>query len=285
MSRWLRVLFGGVPLSETDAAVVRATFADWRHEVAGASRLRALLTSLRYTVALTRVTTGLAFRDLGPALRSPFLRRSAFGLVALVYFGTLLEVDHAVLGRLGHARASVLAFAESMPWVWFVVPLLAFLVEALGDRRRVGPSLGSVLLLGTCVAAGLTFGTGPSLEYAWSVRSNLGQYVPPGSPPGLFQTAYVGLLFAAMTMTAPIAAYRARQYGQRSGWLIALAPYLGVLVFLAVLVLLVSILPSLFATLVRSGAIQLVLPMVFSVLVVGPLVAAAWLTRRMKVVA
>lgn len=287
MSRWLRVLFGGVPLSETDAAVVRATLADWRHEVAGASRLRALLTSLRYTVALTRVTAGLAFRDLGPALRSPFLHRAAFGTVALIFCASLLELEHAVVGRLGVVGASRLALAEVGPWICSAMPLLAFVVEAVGSRHRSGPSLGSLLLLGVLVAVCTAFAFPAGVEHAWRVKTDLGYSVPfPAEIYGAGPRADLGLLLGAMAATAPLAAYRARQYARWSGWAVAVSPYLA---FVSWFLVVNGVVWA--ARYVDINVFWWVPIISFwtellrGVLVIGPLVAAAWLTRRMKAVA
>jgi hypothetical protein len=287
MSRWLRFLFGGVPLSETDAAVVRATLADWRHEVAGASRPRAFLTSLRYTVALTRVTAGLVFLDVVPALQSRFVRRVAFGTVALIYFGSLFEVEHAVVGRLGIAGASLLALAEAGPWMCIAMPLLAFVAEAVGGRDRTGPSLGGLLLWGIVVAAGTAFAFPAGLEHAWRVKTDLGYFVPfPAEIYGGGPRADLGLLFGAMAVTAPISAYRARQYGRWSGWVVALAPVLLVALWVGFAGLLLvatrylRIDAQLLVTVLRISS-----ELLGAALVIGPLVAAAWLTRRMKAVA
>jgi len=149
----MELLVAGVPTTPMTARALDATLADWRHEAATAGTgTRRLCTGIAGILSVTRVLIVSGVKEIPAALTSPFLLRTALMAFAILLVMIWYDPPVRFVDVLGPRDLVVLALFRAAPAAVALLPLAAFLSEALGSRTRVGPSTGALTVM-TLVAA------------------------------------------------------------------------------------------------------------------------------------
>lgn len=166
MQTLLTSLMRGVPLSPETTRALDATFADWRHERGHASLsfVARAVAAAGLLVAVLRVLVLRSLREWPASLASPFLWRTLLSTgLALVAMRWLVFVAMDAGGELPR-----LIFL--MPAAALLLPLCAFLVEALGRPSRRGPTGGDIVSLSSLLFLVVFLAMPEALNYQMQSR-------------------------------------------------------------------------------------------------------------------
>jgi hypothetical protein len=155
MIRIAEFVVGLMALDARARRAVDASFADWRHEVACTSTpVRTLLINIRSAVGVLRTLAIAGWSELRSGSMIPFAWRLS-AIVGLWVVWMLKDGPPGTTDRFflvtSQAKASTLVAAVLIPKLAAVFPLMVFLAEALGRRRRVTPIAGTSVLLASLV--------------------------------------------------------------------------------------------------------------------------------------
>jgi hypothetical protein len=208
---------------------VGASLADWRHELKRTSVTgRTLLINVRSVAGVVRVLIGAGAAELRSASVTSFLWRLG-AIVGLWVLWMLKDGPPGSTYRFflvaSSAKASMLVAAALIPKLLVVFPMMVFLAEAFGRRRRVTPVVGaSVVLAGFVLLFGLLLPVSATLlRYeTWRYFANASVAEPDVTP----------MLLSGVTILATIATLvsiagvwllfvfgnRVRRVGGLTGW-------------------------------------------------------------------
>ncbi len=155
MTRFAGFLLGALALDERGQRAIDAAMADWRHELNRASSLRRrLLVNIRSAMGLARTIARVGIAEATSAATCSFVWRLA--VVAGLWLAWMLSngvppgTDRFFLVTSDLKSWSLVA-ASLLPQALLVLPVMVFLAEAAGRRRRATPVAGTMALLSMIV--------------------------------------------------------------------------------------------------------------------------------------
>lgn len=247
MRRLLGLFLAGMPATPETTCALDATMADWRHEAAradtGLTRLRVAMTGV-LSVARVLVVRGL--KELPGSWSAPLLWRTAALSCLVVLWSIWNDPPLRFLDVLTTRDLIVLAIVRAAPTGVMLLPLTAFLSEAVGARSRVSPSFGALTVM-TLAAAFAVLSIPELIHYerytSWEQFANAATPPPVpflsvfrllGGEKSALQTAVmwssmllgcVGL--AGATLSLSVLAYQVRRRRSIGGWILGLIPLIS----------------------------------------------------------
>jgi len=238
--RLVRLLLSLLALDARGHRAVAATMADWEHELSrAASARRRLLVNLRSTFGVARTVAQVGVAESTTAAGGSFFWRLA-ALAGLwvawrLSSGVPVATERFFLVT-SDAKAWTLVAASLLQQGLVVFPLMVFLAEAVGRRRRVTPVVGTLVVLaaiGVVVGLVLLPASATYLRYeTWRHFANA------SVPEPAVSTLLLSFLSVFATISAVVATWllfvfanRIRRVGGVTGWgigaAILLVAYLG----------------------------------------------------------
>jgi hypothetical protein len=303
MRRLVELVLGGLPATPAATRAIAATMADWQHEAekAGTATRRIRVATVG-VLSVARVLIVSGIKEMPGAWSAPFLWRTALMSCVILLWAIWHDPPLRFVNVLGTRDLIILAVFRAAPAAVMLLPLAAFLSEALGSRDRVGPSTGALaaMMLVAALAAMLS----PEFVHyqrhaTWEHFAN-GATPAPVAPPSLVRLLSGGptvalpptrwmwfgalaLWLAIATFSSSVLAYQARKRGSLGGWLVAMTPFASV--FLATWI--VWIVVRVFGPLAVRPEVFALFPLVSQFLTLFsltmlPLVLAGYLARQTR---
>lgn len=227
MIRFVRFLLSALALDARGHRAVAATMADWEHELQRAPSFhRRLLVNVRSALGVARTLLGVGVDESAAAAGSSFFWRLA-ALAGLwvawrLSAGVPVATERFFLVT-SDIKAWTLVAASLLQQGLIVFPLMVFLAEAIGRRRRVTPVAGTLIVL---AAIGVVVGLVVLPASATYLRYETWRYFANASVPA---PAVSNLLLSFLSVFATLSAIvgtwllfvfanRIRRVGGATGW-------------------------------------------------------------------
>jgi hypothetical protein len=230
----VRFFVGLMALDPRGQSAVDATFADWRHELTSASTAdRRLLINVRSVIGVARTIAKAGSAELRSTSVLPFVLK--LGAMVVLWVVWMLKDGppgdtYRFFLATSQAKASTLVGARLFPQLLILFPLMVFLSESLGRRRRVTPVVGtSVLLTAVVLLFGLVL-LPAALTYSqyetWRYFANASVAEPDVTRRLLSGFTVLTTIATAVSLVAVwllfVFANRVRRVGGVTGWGIGL---------------------------------------------------------------